>query len=392
MEALTGRARHFTHKALDGVSFSVSPGEAFGVIGANGAGKSTLLKIISGVLDPDEGHVHTSGRVAGLLELGTGFDPEVSGRANIALNARLHGLSEAQIAAITADVIDFAELGPFIESPVRTYSSGMAMRLGFAIAYHTQPQAFLVDEALSVGDARFQQKCMRLVKRFKANGGALLFVSHDLHAVSQICDRVLVLNEGRVELIAPPDEAIKTYYRLIAPPIAQRGRDDDPRDYGEYRVRIAEVGWKSEGSSLLFITRPGERAPLSPQIQSGDSVSIQCRIDSDVDFEASVGILIRDRFGQDIFGLNTAMAEKAVPCNAGGRSQVDWTIRMDLSPGAYTLTVAVHSDTTHLENCQHWWDDALTFEVSGFARQKFSGLCHLPTQISVPSEPQESST
>ena len=384
VEALTGHSKHFNHTALDRVSFEVEQGEAFGVIGANGAGKSTLLKIVSGVLEPDEGLVQIAGRVAGLLELGTGFDPELSGRANIALNARLLGMSEETISTITPEVIEFAELGPFIESPVRTYSSGMAMRLGFAIAYHTQPVAFLVDEALSVGDARFQQKCIRLVKQFKANGGALLFVSHDLHAVSQICDRVMVLNQGRVELIAPPDEAIRVYYRLIAPPVAQLTSAAQRSDYGEQRVRIKELRWKDMQVS------PDKPCQLSPQVQSGEDVSLGVLLESEVDFEASVGVLIRDRFGQDMFGLNTAMTNQAVHCSKGSQVCIDWTIQMSLAPGVYALTVAVHSDTTHLENCQHWWDDAITFEVSGYRGQKFSGLCQLPTHIAVRSVSQES--
>ena len=167
------------------------------MIGRNGAGKSTLLKLVMGVILPDQGSVSLTGRVTGLLELGTGFNPELPGYENIAFNAALLGMTPAEVAHQRQAIIDFSELGEAIHHPVRTYSSGMTMRLAFSIAIHAKPACFVVDEALSVGDAHFQQKCMKRIKEFRASGGAILFVSHDMNAVKVLCDQVLVLEQGR---------------------------------------------------------------------------------------------------------------------------------------------------------------------------------------------------
>lgn len=384
-EALLGGVRHVQHQALRNIQFSLAPGEALGVIGANGAGKSTLLKLILGVLEPDAGSIQARGRLTGLLELGTGFDPEATGRQNIALNAGLMGLSPEEIERITPEVIDFAELGPFIDSPLRAYSSGMAMRLGFSVAYHARPSAFVVDEALSVGDARFQQKCMDKIRAFKAQGGSLLFVSHDLHAVKTICDRVLVLHRGEVAALCAPEEAVQVYYRLIAPSQAASGflaSSQQASDYGEKSVRITSVTLAS--NSLAQVVLPGHVLAHDAEelvFASGAPAELHIDLQSDIAYCASVGLLIRDRFGQDIFGLNTAMADHAVALVAGQATRLTFHLDLRLAPGRYSITVAVHSGTHHTDNCQHWWDNALSFEVSGFQGRPFSGVIDLPCRV-----------
>lgn len=400
-EALTGQRRHTPFKALDDVSFELQPGESLGLIGTNGAGKSTLLKLIAGVLEPDQGLIEAQGRITGLLELGTGFDSEASGRENVVINARLIGLSDADIRAITEQVIAFAELGPFIDMPVRSYSSGMTMRLGFSIAYHAHPAAFIVDEALSVGDARFQQKCFNKIKAFKAQGGALLFVSHDLNAIRLLCSRVLVLNKGRIVFNGPPEQAVQAYYQVLAGLEAEgfeaAGREGAEvkavgpneaaatKTYGRGQVRIAALKLADLHHNMQHQVLPGESSPLPAPLVSGSRVRLDLEVESDIAYEASVGLLIRDRFGQDIFGMNTSMCQQPVLLAGGDKALVSYSLLLDLAPGQYSLTVAVHTDTTHHDDCQHWWDNALAFEISGYGPQAFSGLVLLPFECRVQS-------
>ena len=382
-EALTGTIRHTPFQALQAISFELMPGES--LIGTNGAGKSTLLKLIAGGLEADQGSIETRGRITGLLELGTGFDLEASGRENIAINARLIGLDDKAILDITDQVIAFAELGPFIDMPVRSYSSGMTMRLGFSIAYHAHPTAFIVDEALSVGDARFQQKCFNKIKAFKEQGGALLFVSHDLNAIRLLCSRVLVLDQGRLVFDGPAEQAVQAYYRILAgmqdpqdPDLGlNEGSSQGAAGYGHQQVRITSVQLHAlDEGGLVSQT-------ISPQLASGSSVRIEIALESVIAYDASVGLLVRDRFGQDVFGVNSSMCQGALHLEPGQQATVSYSLQLNLAPGPYSITVAVHKDTTHHEDCQHWWDNALDFTISGFGGQVFSGLVMLPFQCRI---------
>jgi lipopolysaccharide transport system ATP-binding protein len=361
------------------------PGESLGLIGTNGAGKSTLLKLIAGVLEADQGSIETRGRITGLLELGTGFDLEASGRENIAINARLIGLDDTAIRDITDQVIAFAELGPFIDMPVRSYSSGMTMRLGFSIAYHAHPAAFIVDEALSVGDARFQQKCFNKIKAFKEQGGALLFVSHDLNAIRLLCSRVLVLDQGRLVFDGPAEQAVQAYYRILAgmqdPQSLDLGWNHDlvkgATGYGHQQVRITSV-------QMHALDEAGVAGQNKPQqFASGSYVRIDIALESSIAYDASVGLLVRDRFGQDVFGVNSSMCQAALRLAPAEQATVSYSLQLNLAPGPYSITVAVHKDTTHHEDCQHWWDNALDFTIAGFGGQVFSGLVMLPFQCRI---------
>jgi ABC-type polysaccharide/polyol phosphate transport system ATPase subunit len=190
---------HKDFVALDNISFEVKNGETLGIIGQNGAGKSTLLKILSGIVIPDQGTITVDGKVTGLLELGTGFNAEMTGLENIYMNGTLIGMTKDELDRKKQTIIDFSELGEFINEPIKTYSSGMTMRLAFSIAIHADPTCFLVDEALSVGDAYFQQKCMRKIQEFRAAGGSIVFVSHDMNAVKILCDAVIVGSDREQE-------------------------------------------------------------------------------------------------------------------------------------------------------------------------------------------------
>ncbi len=383
-EALTGRSHHHSHQALYGISLTLHRGESVGIIGQNGAGKSTLLKLITGVLEPDDGVIQASGRIAGLLELGTGFDMEASGRDNIAINGHLLGLSPSEIAAITPEVIAFSELGAFIDSPMRSYSSGMQMRLGFSIAAHCNPTAFIVDEALSVGDARFQQKCMQRIRDYQQQGGALLFVSHDLNAIRLLCQRAIVLHQGKVLFDGVPEEAVRIYYKTLPSLEARDSGESTSGGYGSKRVQIKSLTWLYSQRQVLVkptFGQANDEATHSPiVVSSGEQARMKVEISSEIAFDASVGILIRDRFGQDIFGVNTAMLKVPVLLAPGGVGTVEFTINLDLAPGAYTVTTAVHTETTHVHDCQHWWDNALEFEVVAFQKTPFSGIVGLSCQ------------
>ncbi len=215
LEVLTHRPRHRRFQALSGVSFELPKGEGLGVIGENGAGKSTLLKMIAGIVAPSEGRLEVAGRVASILELGSSFHPELTGRQNIVLNAAMLGLSEAQVRQKTPEIVDFSELGDFIEQPVKVYSTGMGMRLGFAIATQVEPDVLIIDEALSVGDGYFQKKCMDRLRRFLDQGGTLLFCSHAMYYVSAFCDRALWLRGGRTAALGPTQDVVRDYEAFL---------------------------------------------------------------------------------------------------------------------------------------------------------------------------------
>ncbi len=215
LEAVTRRPRHRRFQALSGVSFELPRGEGLGVVGENGAGKSTLLKMIAGIVAPSEGRLRVDGRVASILELGSSFHPEFTGRQNIVLNAAMLGLTQDQVREKTPEIIAFSELGDFIDQPVKVYSSGMSMRLGFAIATVVEPDVLIIDEALSVGDGYFQKKCMDRLRRFLSQGGTLLFCSHAMYYVSAFCNRVLWLRRGEMAALGETEEVVRDYESFL---------------------------------------------------------------------------------------------------------------------------------------------------------------------------------
>lgn len=370
-EAITGRNHHTQHTALNDVSFTVQPGEILGVLGRNGAGKSTLLKIMTGVLLPDSGRIDIQGRVTALLELGTGFNPELSGADNITANALMLGMSHAEIERCRDAIIAFSELGDYIHEPLRTYSSGMAMRLGFSIAIHADPACLLVDEALSVGDGYFQQKCMQRIQAFKRQGGAILFVSHDLNAVKVLCDRAIVLEGGQVAVDSDPATAVNHYNRLMAQQAqeeAQRQGEDD-NAFGTQEIEVTQCRLEGQESQ-------------SHMISSGEVLNIRLRLKANATLgDIALGILIRDRFGQDVFGQNTHQHQKTLAMQAGEEQDVCISVHADIAAGKYTLSAALHPGDHHLARCYWWHDNLASFEVAGYRHSKFSGICRLPCEF-----------
>lgn len=277
-EALLRRPRHRDFVAVEGVSIELPQGEGLGVVGENGAGKSTLLKMLAGIVAPTRGELRVRGKVASILELGSSFHPEFTGRQNIVLNAAMLGLTEDEVREKTPEIIAFSELGDFIDQPVKTYSTGMSMRLGFAIATQVEPDVLIIDEALSVGDGYFQKKCMDRIQRFLAEGGTLLFCSHAMYYVSAFCERALWLRKGRQEALGPTREVVRDYENFLvskgrraeeaeeAPPPARpelarivsfelRGGREAPNGVRGFRYGdpwSLEVEWLTERTDLGF--------------------------------------------------------------------------------------------------------------------------------------------
>ena len=375
-ELIWRRDYHKKFQALATLDLHVAAGETLGIIGRNGAGKSTLLKLLTGVLLPDSGTIKINGKITGLLELGTGFNFEFSGYDNIFLNGTYLGLSHQQILTRVDEIIAFSELAGFINEPLKTYSSGMVMRLAFATAIHADPQVFVVDEALSVGDAYFQHKCINRIKEFKEAGGAIVFVSHDMNAVKILCDRALLLENGKLIEEGSPEAIINSYNYLIARMSQGEGlqliKDDSQMAFGNQQVRIEEVYLKLDTETEAEIFISGAPAIFSIQLVS----------EVDID-NLTLGLLIRDKFGQDIFGTNTFHLDYPLQLKTQEMRTINFSFdALSLGPGKYSITVALHTLDTHLDTCYHWVDKVKSFEIVHSAEYIFSGLCRMHPQIS----------
>jgi len=358
--------RHQEFWALRHVDLNVPKGRTVGIVGPNGAGKSTLLKLITGTLVPTSGTIRTEGRVAALLELGTGFHPEFTGRQNIAINGQLLGLTPEEIAVHEAEIIAFSELGNFIDQPVRTYSSGMVVRLGFSIAASVNPQLLIVDEALSVGDARFSQKCVRRIREFRERGVTILFVSHDPQAVATLCDEAVLLDQGTIAHRGHPAEVLEHYNALLA----ARGEGNV-----EMRVRWVKPCDEAEASAprrtgtfqALITEFSLEGAEESPreQFAPDDTMLIRARVLFLAPIRnPTVGFVIKDRLGVDVFGTNTALRGVALgDFEPGEAAEIAVRVELALGDGDYSVTAAVHSDETHIDACYDWSDRLALFRV-----------------------------
>ena len=372
-EIVFRRSFHESKLALDDISFVVESGRTLGVIGQNGAGKSTLLKILNGVLLPDSGSVDVSGRIAGLLELGTGFNLELSGLSNVYTNGMLLGMERAEIDDRMSSILEFSELGDVISHPLKTYSSGMIMRLAFSVAMHSEPECFLIDEALSVGDAHFQQKCIKRIKQHKAKGGTIIFVSHDMNAVKILCDEVVMLDHGKVVMQGAPEDAVNHYNYMISSlsddgnPVLIDSRS--PKAFGIFSARVCDVFVRAVPSGAGVISS-GSPAEIGVLIEGAERVA-----------DINVGILIRNAFGQDIYGTTTWKHSEKVDVELGERWLFTFKLDMSLGTGKYTLSVALAAGDNHLESCLEWRDHATTFEVIASSSNEFVGMCRLSPEI-----------
>jgi ABC-type polysaccharide/polyol phosphate transport system ATPase subunit len=342
-------ARHQDFTALGGISFEVARGECFALIGPNGSGKSTLLQIIAGIVQPSSGSVRVEGRVAALLELGAGFSPEFTGRENFRLNAEIQGLTPAAVEAAMPQMETFADIGAFMDRPVKEYSSGMYVRLAFAAAIQCEPDILIVDEALAVGDVRFANKCIRKIEQLRERGTTILFVSHDLGIVKRLAGRAALLIGGRVDTIGPPASVADRYVGLALSPSA--GVDAGARRHGD------------GGSTILAAEVRGEAGYGAEILRTGDPFAIAIRIRFERPCaEAMAGILIRNRLGFDVAGTNTKIeGVRMGPFAAGEEVEAVFHMTCRFTRQQYSVTVAVQNpDGTS----QDWRDDMLSFTVA----------------------------
>lgn len=367
-----------TTPVLHDISFELRAGETLGLIGQNGAGKSTLLKIIAGTLQPTSGTVESQGRIAAILELGMGFNPEFTGRQNAAYALGLMGFSPDRIATLLPAVEAFAEIGDYFDQPMRIYSSGMHMRVAFAVVTAERPQVLIVDEALSVGDAYFQHKSFDRIRQFRDAGTTLLLVSHSPAVIKTLCDRALLLEHGSIIRDGDPD-AVLDYYNAV---IARRQADYEIRQTEQTRgQRVTRSGCQSAVIESVELEVGGQpvRAVLSG---APASIAVDLRTQADLD-EVTVGILIRDRLGNDVFGTNTfhhACSPAALPAGARARVVFDFP-SMGLGVGTYSLSVALHRGDAHLCGTFDWWDRALVFQVLPDDSAYSIGVCNLPVTL-----------
>ncbi len=355
------------------ISFDLFEGETLGIIGVNGAGKSTILKIVAGVIEPTLGEVIRHGRVTALLELGTGFNLQMSGYENIYLNGTLIGMDKKEIKEKIDDIIEFSELGDYIHEPILSYSSGMSMRLAFSIAIFSEPKILIVDEALSVGDAHFQAKCTQALRDRKQDNMSIIYVSHDLNSLKLLCDRVILLNHGEVVDEGNPEDTINQYNFLIS-------KLNDK----EEQMSIKEIATNSFGTFDIKITKvtiKGEKSN-SNVISSGENSKIAVEIESKKDLSnMTIGIVIRDKFGQDIFGTNTFHHQVSLDFKKDKEYLCNFNMPLNIGIGKYSITTAIHSQDTHLDNCSHWLDHATDFEIAGVKGNSFIGICRLQPTI-----------
>jgi len=331
--------------ALDGISFKVEKGTTFGVIGENGSGKSTLLKIITGIAKPSSGRVSVRGKVSALIELGAGFHPEISGRENVFINGIMLGLSKREITEKFDEIIKFAELEEFIDAPVKTYSSGMYMRLGFSIAINVNPEILLIDEVLAVGDASFVPKCLDRIDDFRRRKKTILFVSHDLSTVEKICDQVIWLKEGKIQIIGEPKRVIDTYLQDIAHKqeedfevryremdLEQRWEEEErEKRWGGKEMEIRKVTIKSPDGKVKHVFSPKEGMIIELDVKASSMIR---------DFVFGIGIF--NSKGVSCYGTNTHL-EDFEPMSFQGEGKIVCKInQLNLINGTYYLDVAVH--------------------------------------------------
>ncbi len=334
---------------------------------------------------PSSGTVKAEGRISSLIELGTGFHPEFTGRSNVHLSASLMGLSEEEIADRFDRIVEFSGLADFIDRPLKTYSSGMCVRLAFSTAICLDPEVLLIDEALAVGDILFQQKCIRRLLEFQKNGATIVFVSHDLSAVRTLCERVLLLDQGRIVSDGQPDRITEEYVALLAQKSAGKQlvfRTAETMTE-EYEPRMRRYGnLKAEIEKVELLNSAGQQTSA---LVSGQSATFRLHVRFHRSSEnPTIGILLKDRLGNDVFGTNTYYHECRVDAIEGELIIVDFKMQVNLGPGQYFLTAAVHSDRDHFEDCQDWIDNILAFEVLA-TLPVFVGIARLEPRIEVRS-------
>ncbi|AVA25737.1 ABC transporter ATP-binding protein [Rhizobium sp. NXC24] len=392
---ITGNDRYVQKKwILSDVSFDVKSGETVAIVGKNGAGKSTLLKMITGTLSPSTGDILVKGRVAALLELGTGFHPDFTGRQNVIMAGQLLGLSVAQMLEKIPLIEAFAEIGDYFDQPVRIYSSGMYVRLAFALIANVDADVLIIDEALAVGDAIFIQKCMRFIRRFQETG-TILFVSHDMGAVQNLCSRAVWLDQGGIRKLDTARAVAEEYLRFtlqhvygsgitlennaLPEVVDSAGEHEestlletslpDYRGIVQVRDNLQKAnGWRTGAAELLSVSIRNKAKPEVRHFEGGERVVITIRASAQEDIDNPIiGFLWRDRLGQDLFGENTLPFTDATPMRvpAGSTFKAEFEFTLPMLPnGQYSVEAAIADGTLHSAIQHHFLHDALIVNVA----------------------------
>jgi lipopolysaccharide transport system ATP-binding protein len=388
LQRLAGRAptKYFREFwALKDVSFEIKRGETVGIIGRNGSGKSTLLQIICGTQFPTSGSVASQGRIAALLELGSGFHPEFTGRENVYMNAAILGLSMDEIDARFDAIAAFADIGDFIEQPLKTYSSGMTVRLAFAVIAHVDAHILVIDEALAVGDAFFVQKCMRFLRHFMERG-TVLFVSHDTGSVINLCRRAIWLQDGRVERIGAPKEVANSYLRAVVqssygseielqPTRAKEEEQDfEPLQEGDPGTLVhifdnqgASAGWRTGSAEIVSVQFVNSSGDPVESFEGGERITLVIRARAHRElFSPILGFFVKDRLGQSLFGEHTfTYLKEELSLPSGAQCEARFRFDMPMLPnGDYAMTVSIAEGTPWEHVQHHWLHDALIFKVA----------------------------
>lgn len=373
------RQRHTLKWVLQDISFQLAPGEAVGIIGINGAGKSTLLKLITGTAQPSTGSVAISGSVAALLELGMGFHPDFTGRQNAYMAGQLLGMGADEITALMPQIEAFAEIGDYIDQPVRVYSSGMQMRLAFSVATVRRPDVLIVDEALSVGDAYFQHKSFQRIREYRQQGTTLLIVSHDRAAMQAICDRAILLDRGHLAKQGTPEEVMDFYNALIAEregSTVQQVLTDEGRvqtSSGTGHATVTEIALENEEGVPQEVLNVGVPVSLRVKVRINEGVP-----------RLVLGYMIKDRLGQPIYGTNTHhMQQPLENLQAGEEIEYRFRFPLNLGAGSYSITTALTSSETHLADNYEWRDLASLFIVMNMNRREFVGSSWLEPHVEI---------
>jgi ABC-type polysaccharide/polyol phosphate transport system ATPase subunit len=369
---LQPRKLHHDFWALRDISFQVEKGETLGIVGPNGCGKSTLLQIVCGILQPTTGRVVTTGRIAALLELGAGFNPEFTGRENVFLNGEIMGLSRGELERALPSIAAFADIGEFLDRPVKEYSSGMYVRLAFATAIHAEPEILVVDEALAVGDAVFANRCVRKFQELRARKITVLFVSHDLGLVKHLSDRAMLLVGGRIHAQGEPSQVINQYIGLV---LERQRAEREPAETARLSVGFRHGDRTSEILDVQLLDTSG--APVRV-VASGEGVRVRVRsVFNAPKLDPMVGILVRNRIGMEVYGTNTRVEQIELGrFDVGDELDLEFHFDCWLAPQVYTLTVA----TQNTDGTSHdWLDDVLTFEVVD--SRALAGVVNLRAQV-----------
>ena len=379
LEALPfARRRHADFWALRDVTFQVERGETLGIVGPNGSGKSTLLQIICGIVAPTKGRVAAGGRIAALLELGAGFNPEFSGRDNVFLNSEILGMSRRVTEAVFPRIVEFAGIGEFMDRPVKEYSSGMYVRLAFAAAIHQEPEILVVDEALAVGDAIFANRCVRKFEELRQRNVTILFVTHDLGLLKRLARRAILMWEGRIDTMGTANDVVNRYVGLVHERQKRTAEDDAPRNgsrHGSGASRITNVRLLNAAGAEPAAFQSGEIAVARIEAEFRQAVS-----------NPIAGILVRNRLGIDVYGTNTRIEGRTLgDFQPGDRLEIEFRFPCLFTRQSYTLTVATQDwDGAS----QDWLDDALRFDV--YDPREAAGLVQLTPEIGwrrVPATP-----